>query len=121
MSGPCVVSVRGLECFGHHGVLPAERELGQRFLVDLDVEIERCGATETDDLAETVDYAALADAVAAIVEGPPDRLLERLAARIAERVLREPLASAVTVTVRKPHVALARPVRETAVTLRRSR
>jgi 7,8-dihydroneopterin aldolase/epimerase/oxygenase len=122
MSDPgCVVALRGLECFGRHGVHAAERELGQRFVVDLLVELERCPGAETDELRDTVDYAALADAVAAIVGGPPVRLLERLAALIAERALREPLASAVEVTVRKPHVALPQPLVEASVTLRRRR
>jgi dihydroneopterin aldolase len=59
--------------------------------------------------------------VVAIVAGPPVRLLERLAALIAEQVLREPLASVVEVTVRKPHVALPHPLVEASVSLRRRR
>lgn len=113
------VSIHGLEAFGFHGVLPAERELGQRFVVDVDLELAAAVSTESDDLADTVDYAALADAVAAIVAGPPVALLERLAGAIADRALQEPGARTVTVTVRKPHVALAHPVAATAVTLRR--
>ena len=58
--------------------------------------------------------------MAAIVGGPPVALLERLAGMIADRVLAEPLAREVTVTVRKPHVAIPHAVRETAVTLRRT-
>jgi 7,8-dihydroneopterin aldolase/epimerase/oxygenase len=122
MSDPaCLITLRGLECFGRHGVFAAERELGQRFVVDLTVELARCPGAESDDLGDTVDYAALADAVAEIVAGPPVRLLERLAAMIAERALREPLASAVEVTVRKPHVALPYPLTDASVTLRRRR
>ena len=117
----CVVTLRGLEVFGRHGVHAAEQELGQRFVVDLSVELERCPGAESDDLRDTADYAALADAVAAIVAGPPVRLLERLAAMIADRALQEPLASAVEVTVRKPHVALPHPLVEASVTLRRHR
>ena len=117
----CVVRLTGLEVFGRHGVHAAEQELGQRFVVDLAVQLECCPGAETDDLAGTVDYAALAGAVAAIVGGPPVRLLERLAAMIADRVLQEPLATSVEVTVRKPHVALPHPLVEASVTLRRSR
>ena len=119
MSEACRVVLRGLEAFGRHGVHPAERELGQRFVVDLEVELTDARAARSDDLADTVDYAALADAVAAIVEGEPVALLERLAGLIADRVLREPGAAAVVVTVRKPHVALPHPVAESAVTLHR--
>ena len=73
----------------------SERELGQRFVVDLDLELSRLAAVHSDDLADTVDYAALAQAVAAIVTGPPVRLLERLAGLIADRALQEPGARAV--------------------------
>ncbi len=114
------VRIDGLEVFGRHGVLPAETALGQRFVVDVEIALADASSTASDDLAQTVDYAALADAVAAIVAGPPVALLERLAGMIADRALAEPLARAVTVTVRKPHVAIPHTVRGTAVTLRRT-
>ncbi len=114
------VHVRGLEAFGHHGVHDAERELGQRFVVDLDIELREALSTRSDELGDTVNYASLADAVCALVAGPPVALLERLAGMIADLVLEDPRARSVTVTVRKPHVALRPAVAETAVTLRRS-
>lgn len=115
------VTVRGLEVHGRHGVYAPERALGQRFVVDLEIDLADARAASSDDLADTVDYAALSDAVAAIVAGPPVALLEHLAARIADRVLEEPRAAAVAVTVHKPHVAIAHTLAETAVRLRRRR
>ena len=115
------VSIRGLEAFGRHGVHPAETELGQTFVVDVSLTLVHAVAAATDDLADTVDYAALADAIVAIVQGPPFALLERLAGAIADRVLAEPGVREVVVTVRKPHVALPHTLRDTAVTLRRTR
>ena len=115
------VSIRGLEAFGRHGVHPAETELGQTFVVDVSLTLVHAVAAATDDLADTVDYAALADAIVAIVQGPPFALLERLAGAIADRVLAEPGVRAVVVTVRQPHVALPHTLRDTAVTLRRTR
>jgi dihydroneopterin aldolase len=114
------VAIHGLEAHGRHGVHPAERELGQRFVIDVEIELSRAVAAESDDLGDTVDYAALADAVVGIVGGPPVALLERLAGLIADRALEEPGARSVTVTVRKPHVALRHPVADAAVTLRRA-
>jgi len=114
------VRVRGLEAFGHHGVHAAEQEMGQRFVVDLDIDLREPLASRTDELIDTVDYSSLADAVCALVSGPPVALLERLAGMIADLALEEPWAQAVTVTVRKPHVALRPAVRETAVTLSRT-
>lgn len=115
------VSVTGLECFGYHGVFPEERQNGQRFVVDLEMTLIETTATESDHLADTVDYEAIAEAVVEILEGPPVHLLEHLAARIADRVMAEPRMHDVVVTVRKPEVKLARTVTETSVTLRRAR
>lgn len=114
------VRLRGLEAFGRHGVLNAERSLGQRFVVDLTVELRDEAATRSDALVDTIDYASLADAVCALVSGPPVALLERLAGMIADLVLEDPRARAVEVTVRKPHVAIPHTVAESAVTLRRA-
>ncbi len=113
------VMLTGLEVFGRHGVFAAETELGQRFVVDLEITLTHSGASRSDALADTVNYAGLSDDVAAIVGGPPVALLERLAGMIADRALAEPLAAEVLVRVRKPHVALPHVVAETAVTLRR--
>jgi len=121
MSDSVKVAVRGLECFGYHGVFPEERENGQRFVVDLEMTLIETSATRTDHLADTVDYEAIVEAVASILEGPSVSLLEHLAALVADRVMAEPRVLEVAVTVRKPEVKLARPVTETAVTLRRSR
>ena len=114
------VALAGLEAFGRHGVYAAETELGQRFVVDVTMTLSGSAATLSDALGDTVNYAALADAVVAIVAGPPVALLERLAGLIADRALAEPGVAAVEVTVHKPHVAIPHTVAESAVTLRRS-
>lgn len=114
-----IVSIRGLEAFGRHGVYAPEQELGQRFVIDIDIQLADTRSADSDDLALTVDYGGLSAAVAEIVGGEPVALLERLAGLIADRVLAEPRARYVEVTVRKPHVALPQVVTETSVTLRR--
>lgn len=114
------VSLTGLEAFGRHGVHAAETQLGQRFTVDLTLILDDSRATHSDALGDTVDYAALADAVVAIVGGPPLALLERLAGLIADRALAETGVAEVSVTVHKPHVAIPHTVAESAVTLRRT-
>jgi dihydroneopterin aldolase/2-amino-4-hydroxy-6-hydroxymethyldihydropteridine diphosphokinase len=121
MNERVTVIIRGLEVYGRHGVDDAEQVLGQRFVVDLELELLRCQGVASDALADTVDYAALAASVAAIVAGPPQRLLEHVAGRIADRALAEPLAHRVRVELRKPHVALAQTVRDTAVRIERVR
>lgn len=112
-----VVRIRGLEVGGRHGVLDAERVLGQRFVVDIDMVLGHDRSTTTDDLADTVDYASISEDVAGIVAGEPVALLERLCRIIAERVLEEQVVRAVTVTVAKPHVAIRHVLDDVSVTL----
>lgn len=96
-----VLELRGLRAVGTHGLLPEEQARAQPFEVDLDVTTDLGAAARSDALADTVDYGALAVAVAAVVTGERHGLLERLAGRIAEEVLADERVTAVTVTVRK--------------------
>lgn len=115
------ISITGLEVFGYHGVLSHEREHGQRFVVDVAVEVDLAAAAASDALADTVDYGSLAGDVAAIVGGEPCDLVETVAGRIAERCLADPRVAAAEVTVHKPSAPLPAPARDVAVTVRRSR
>lgn len=112
-----VVRIRGLEVGGRHGVHEAERVLGQRFVADIDMVLAHDRSTTSDDLADTVDYAMIADDVAEIIAGEPVALLERLCRMIADRVLAEPVVAAVTVTVAKPQVAIRHVLDDVSVTL----
>jgi dihydroneopterin aldolase len=97
------IELRGLRAVGTHGVLPEERQRAQPFEVDVDVEADLSAAGRSDALADTVDYAALAEIVSAEVGGRHADLIEHLADRIAARILADgaPLVASVTVTVRK--------------------
>jgi dihydroneopterin aldolase len=102
-----LILLEGMTFFGHHGTLPAERDLGQRFVVDVELRVDLQPAGERDDLDLTVDYSQVHDQVRALVEGPPVQLTETLAVRVAGAVLdRHPLVQAVRVRVRKPGVRL---------------
>ena len=93
--------------FGFHGALPAERDLGQRFVVDVDLLIDLQAAGVADDPALTVSYSDVYDEVRQVVEGPPCRLIEAVAERIASRVLGAHLAAErICVRVRKPEVPI---------------
>lgn len=96
------VHLRGLRLLGVHGALPEERERSQPFEVDVDMAVDLRAASASDDLADTVDYGGVAQAVEAVVLGESHRLLERLAQRVAEDVLAvDGRVASVTVTVRK--------------------
>lgn len=111
---PDVIALRGLRALGRHGVLAEEKTRAQPFEVDLDLEVDLRRAGQSDALADTVDYGAVADAVRAVVEGDHSDLLEHLAERIAGAALRAagsgagPEVTGVTVTIRKlrPPVAV---------------
>ncbi|HEY7067404.1 MAG TPA: dihydroneopterin aldolase [Chloroflexota bacterium] len=101
------ILLTGMAFYGRHGVLPAERELGGRFVVDVEAALDLRAAGERDDLAATADYATMYEAVRAVVEGPPCNLVEAVAERIARRLLAAfPPLQAVTVRVHKPGAPL---------------
>jgi len=93
--------------YGYHGVLPEERRLGQRFLVDVELRVDLRRAGATDDLQDTVNYAGVYAIVREIMTGPPCNLIEAVAERIAARVLTEhPAVESVVVRIRKPEVPI---------------
>ncbi len=92
---------------GRHGTLPAENELGQPFVVSVELRLDLRPAGTSDDLAKTVDYGEVHRMARDIVQGPPVQLIETLAERIASGALRDhPAVEAVKVKVAKPHVRL---------------
>ena len=97
------IVLRGLTFYAHHGALPEERSLGQRFVVDARLELDLAPAGRSDALARTVDYADVWQAIRDAVEGPPLNLVEALAERVAEAILgRFELVDAVWVRIFKP-------------------
>ena len=101
------ILLEGMVFYGYHGTLPAERELGQRFVVDVALHCDLRAAGLADDLTKTVDYSTVYHEVRAIVEGPSLGLTEAVAERIATALLEHHAAvEAVRVRVAKPHVRL---------------
>lgn len=115
------IVVTGIRARGHHGVLASEREAGQEFVVDVDLELDVRPAAATDDLELTVDYGALAERVAAAVERDPVDLIETLAERLAGVVLASPAVLRTRVTVHKPSAPIPVPFEDVAVTIERER
>lgn len=121
---PDRLSVLGMRFDARHGVHDEEKERPQPFEVDLVLHADLAAAAESDDLAATADYGALADVVRGIVEGPSFDLIEALAGAIARAILAatDPrVVSAVEVRVRKPQAPLDVPFDtvEAALTRRR--
>jgi dihydroneopterin aldolase len=104
------ILLSGLEFFGKHGCHAAERELGQRFLVDIELDCDLNAAGQSDSLDDTIDYVAVLFKAKAIVEGESAQLLEHLGARIAEAALADKRVQRARVRLRKPHVAMPVPL-----------
>jgi dihydroneopterin aldolase len=115
------IELRGLTVRGHHGVFEHERRDGQDFVVDITVWIDLARAAASDDLADTVDYGALAQRAAAVVAGPPRNLIETVAAEIADGVMADERLHAVEVVVHKPDAPIPLTFSDVAVVARRSR
>ena len=116
------ISVLGLRAFGRHGVLEHERRDGQEFVVDAVLWVDTRPAASADDLTKTVDYAAVAGRLAAVVSGEPVSLIETLADRLATACLSaDDAVREVEITVHKPHAPLVQSFRDVTVTIRRSR
>lgn len=113
------LKLTGIEVFAHHGVLPEEKQIGQRFLIDLDVELDLRAAGMTDHLAETIDYGGLAERVHELVAANRWNLIEKVAEETAELVLSVPMVKAVRVTVHKPNAPIAVDFADVSVTIDR--
>lgn len=115
------IELSGLRATGHHGVLESERRDGQEFVVDVALTLDTREAAAGDDLSATVNYAAVAEQVHALVAGEPVDLLETLAERIAVACLGHVRVEAVEVAVHKPQAPIGVPFSDVVVRVVRSR
>jgi 7,8-dihydroneopterin aldolase/epimerase/oxygenase len=109
------IEITGLSLFTHHGVSEAEREVGQRLVVDLRLDVGETDATVTDSIEDTVDYAEVCQLVALIAQQRSHRTLERLCSTIAQRLLDDYDLEAVWVKAAKPEPPIALSVDEVSV------
>ncbi len=101
------IQIAGMLFYGYHGARLAERELGQRFIVDLELETDLSTAGRTDALADTISYSSVYEVVKQVMEkGRSHNLLESLAETIAGLILDGFDVDAVHVKVRKPTVPI---------------
>ncbi len=122
LSGRDRITLRGVRATGYHGVLPQERASGQEFVVDVTLFVSTVeAAARADDLGQTVDYAAVAQAIVDLVAGEPVALIETLAVALAHRCLEFPQVAEVEVTVHKPQAPIPVPFQDVCVTISRAR
>ena len=95
------IILEGLQFHGYHGVAEAERQLGQKYEIDLELITDLSAAGKTDDLTRTIDYAQVVQLVIEIGAGQSFQLFEALAETIADAVLAQFHIDEVRITVKK--------------------
>jgi 7,8-dihydroneopterin aldolase/epimerase/oxygenase len=109
------IEVTGLSLYTHHGVTAAEREVGQRLVLDVRFDVGEPDALVTDRVEDTVDYGEVCQAIALIAQQRSYKTLERLCAVIADRLAAQFNAESVTVKATKPEPPIPLPVESVSV------
>lgn len=109
------IEISGLSLYTHHGVSAAEREIGQRLLIDLRLDVGETDATVTDRIEDTIDYGEVCQLVALVAQQRSYRTLERLCSAIADRLLSDFELEGVWVKASKPEPPIPLPVEDVSV------
>jgi dihydroneopterin aldolase len=116
------IFIKGLLIHARHGVMEHEAEVGQRFVIDLELSIDLADSSRTDKLADTVSYSDVVTTASAAFNGQNYYLLERAAGAVADAILAAFVrVSAVKVTVHKPHAPIAAIFDDVGVVITRTR
>ncbi len=100
------IRLEGIQIYAHHGVHPAERELGQRFVIDVDLYLDCTPAGVSDELERALDYSAVHERIRSMASGQNFQLIEALAHHLCLGLLDEFPVEKVRITVHKPHPPL---------------
>jgi len=114
------IRLQGMSFQGRHGVRPAERERPQDFKVDIELDCDLAEPGRTDRIEDTVDYRQVRAIAKEVIEGDSQKLLETLAARMADRVLQLPRVVGVSVRISKRPETM-QPIDSAAVRIKRTR
>lgn len=116
------ISVSGLVLHGHHGVLPEETQLGQRFYVDIHCALDLSESGQSDDYSRTVCYGRLCEIADEVSKAGPYKLIEALGERIAAQILHEfPQVQQTKIQIRKPSAPIAAVFDHAAIEIVRQR
>ncbi|HEX4563844.1 MAG TPA: dihydroneopterin aldolase [Solirubrobacteraceae bacterium] len=109
------IEITGLSLYTRHGVTEAEREVGQRLVIDVRLDLGESDATATDAIEDTVDYAEVCQLIALVAQQRSHKTLERLCSTIANRLLDDYDLEGVWVKASKPEPPIALSVDEVSV------
>jgi dihydroneopterin aldolase len=116
------ITITGIHGYGHHGLFENERSNGQDFYVDLILNLDLSQAAQSDAIEDTVNYAEITELTHREITTDPVNLIEKLAYRIAERILSShPKVKAITVTVHKPQAPVGLKVQDISVIVNKTR
>lgn len=115
------ILINDLELFAYHGVLKEEKNLGQKFLLSLELDLDLRNAGTADDLNKTVNYAELCEKVEAEFKKEKYNLIETAAEKIAGYILTNyPAIKSVKLILKKPWAPILKPINYVAVQIERS-
>jgi dihydroneopterin aldolase/2-amino-4-hydroxy-6-hydroxymethyldihydropteridine diphosphokinase len=117
-----VLTIKGLEIFAHHGVFAAEKELGQKFVIDLEVGYDMTRSATTGDLTASIHYGELSQQLTVWCQETTEDLIETVAHHLIAQIFAHyPIARKVTLTLKKPWAPVHLPLETCAVTLTREK
>lgn len=115
------IELTGIEVYAKHGVHDHEQQRAQVFRVDVSVYTDLSRPGRTDDLADTLDYSALALEIREVVGSESHKLIEKVAARVADSILEHSRVSRAVVTIHKPNAPIDLAFEDVSVTIDRAR
>lgn len=115
------IDLRGIEVYAKHGVLESEQEKAQVFKVDVTAYTDASRSAETDDLGDALDYSELAMEVREVVGSESHKLIETVAARVADVVMSHSEVTMSVVTIHKPDAPMDMIFEDVSVTIERRR
>ena len=96
------ITIHNIVAHGRHGANPGERDRSQPFHIDVELDVDLSRPAETDDIADTVNYAGVYDTVLSIIEDRSYYLLERVASVILDELLSDPRIVRAQLSIAKP-------------------
>ena len=115
------IKIKGIHFHGYHGVYSAEREIGQKYEVDLELSLDLSTAGKNDVLAKTIDYSKIVDMVLKTGTKQSFQLFEALAESIAAQILDQTAAIKIQVEVKKLSPPIDSPINYAGVKIKRKR
>jgi 7,8-dihydroneopterin aldolase/epimerase/oxygenase len=116
------IFIKGVVVHARHGVMKHETEVGQRFVIDLELYADLSESSRSDRLSDTTSYSNVVETATDAFKNANYKLLERAAGAVADAILSSfPRVRAVKVTVHKPHAPIAEIFEDVGVVLTRNR